>query len=257
MDTVLSVYKPVGKTPLEMINLVKTHYPEYASAPISYAGRLDPLAHGVLLLVVGDAIEKRDEYLHLDKQYRFETLFGVSTDTYDYLGLTQNNKLLEPNQDVNTFVNSFVSRHVGIMQQEYPPFSSKTVQGKPLFQWAKEGRLNEIEIPSRSIEIKKMQTISIQPIDIQLLKQKFYTNIALVQGEFRQDDIQKQWEQFFANNTNSEFLTATFEVTCSSGTYVRGIAHSLGQELGCGAIATDILRTCVGKYTLKDALRLE
>jgi tRNA pseudouridine55 synthase len=153
MNKVLNIYKPIGKTPLEMVHLVKASFPEYKDAPIGYAGRLDPLAHGVLLLMVGDATKERDMYLDMNKEYRFEAVFGIETDTYDVLGLLKRNIYRAPPENVNTFVNLFVTNHTKKLLQSYPPFSSKTVQGKPLFWWAKQQKLHEITIPEREIEI--------------------------------------------------------------------------------------------------------
>jgi tRNA U55 pseudouridine synthase TruB len=61
--------KPIGETPLEIINYYKRLHPEYRYLPMTYAGRLDPLAEGVLLLLAGEECLKKDEYLSLSKEY--------------------------------------------------------------------------------------------------------------------------------------------------------------------------------------------
>ena len=84
------VYKPVGKRPLECVELYKARNLDDAHITVSYAGRLDPMAEGVLLLLVGDANARRREYEHLQKEYEVTVLVGVSTDTGDLMGKVTN-----------------------------------------------------------------------------------------------------------------------------------------------------------------------
>jgi tRNA pseudouridine55 synthase len=256
MNAVYIVNKPIGKTPLQMITQLKTVKPELKDTPITYAGRLDPLAHGVLILLAGDAIESRNTYLELTKEYMFTVLFGVETDTYDYLGMLTNNKYRNPGTDVKSYVNSFVNGHIGNIEQQYPPYSSKPVQGKPLFQWAREGKIQDIIIPTHPIKIHKFACLTIDTIQKDALHHEIRQNISLVKGDFRQDLIMQKWNEFFINTESLYFTTATFSITCSSGTYVRSLAHELGSGLGYGAIAIDIERTAVGNYSLADCMDL-
>ena len=87
MKCILNIYKKTGETPLETINRLRADKPEYQNAKITYAGRLDPLAKGALILLAGDAVYEKEKYLKLDKEYEAEILFGFETDTYDILGL--------------------------------------------------------------------------------------------------------------------------------------------------------------------------
>src|SRR6185436_12995765 len=80
------LHKPLGLSPLEVIKLFKQQNFEYASATISYAGRLDPMADGLLLLLVNEENTQRKLYEALPKTYEFTVLLGVETDTYDILG---------------------------------------------------------------------------------------------------------------------------------------------------------------------------
>lgn len=255
MDKVLSIYKPVGKTPLEMITKVREVYPEFQDQSITYVGRLDPMAHGVLILLIGEAAKNRGEYLHLEKSYTFEVLYGVATDTYDILGILRSTKYT-PLNNVNIFVDSFVKNHIGTWQQAYPPFSSKPVNGKPLFWWARNGLIDTITIPAHDVTVDAFEVIKHASIDAHTLRERIITHILSVQGDFRQAQTLAVWEEFFKNNDTQQFATTTFSIMCSSGTYVRGIANALGKALGCGAIALDILRTKVGKYDLKNAEKI-
>lgn len=255
MNKLISVYKPAGVTPLELVKMVRNEMPGLENEKIGYAGRLDPLAHGVMLLMVGDAAKERDIYLVLKKQYTFEVLFGVETDTYDILGLVPKKEYSDI-PIVNKNVSLFVNKHLGSLQLPYPPYSSKAVNGKPLFWWARNNRLSEIEIPIRNVNIDTFEILNFRKITKNDLQKKVKDTIANVKGDFRQEEIIRKWDEFFKGTNVKEFETATFDITCSSGTYVRGIVHELGQFLGTGAIALDIFRTKVGEYDVKDSIQL-
>lgn len=139
---------------------------------------------------------------------------------------------------------------VGERVQPYPPYSSKTVNGKPLFQYARENKLSDIEIPSRKITIYSIKVLEDRKIDQKDLHDLIKQRISLVTGDFRQKEILEGWEKFFAGKQGQGFLVMKFSISCSSGTYVRSLAHELGKKLGTGAIALSIKRTRVGDYSL-------
>lgn len=247
-DKMLIIDKPLGVTPLQVIDALKKKVAYYRNETISYAGRLDPMAHGVLLLLIGDENKKRESYLHLDKLYQVEMLFGFSTDTYDLLGKVSAGTNMEISQEK---IERVLPRFMGKRKQFYPPFSSQPVNGKPLFYWARENRLSEITIPSKEIEIYSNTFLSMRMISGSDLLEEIKKRIALVSGDFRQKDILTLWEK--AIDTKSEYPIITFSIFCSSGTYVRSIAHDMGKYIGCGALAFDIYRTEVGKYTIRES----
>ncbi|HWY80096.1 MAG TPA: hypothetical protein VNW29_07100 [Candidatus Sulfotelmatobacter sp.] len=254
MEKLLVVNKPSGMTPLEAINKIRYIYPELSQIKIGYAGRLDPLAHGVLVLMVGEETKKRDTYLSLPKIYEFEVLFGLKTDTYDLLGILEDSKIQRTPVNVNILVNIFVNNHIGFLQQQYPPYSSKTIKGKPLFWWAKNDKLNEIKIPTKKVEIYEFNCLRFGEIKIIELKHKVYSAIESIHGDFRQETIKKRWEEIFDKMDRQTLKTAKFRIRCSSGTYVRALVSQLGKEIRCGAVTIDILRTKVGIYTLNEAV---
>lgn len=246
--------KPIGKTPLEAIEEMRNSNPELKNTKLGYAGRLDPMAEGLLLVLVGDENKNKEKYQNLDKEYECEVLFGVETDTYDVLGvispvvipgLTRN----LPREILN-LVQDDIEKLVGEHVQLYPPYSSKAVDGKPLHWWARQNKLHEIKIPSRKITIYSIKVIEFITIKKENLKSIIFDRINLVQGDFRQEEIKKRWEKFFAETKQVEFTIAKLHVHCSSGTYVRSIAHELGKSLGTGAIALNIKRTKIGSYSL-------
>ena len=84
---IITLHKEQGETPLECIERWRAEHKEYLGIALSYLGRLDPMAEGVLLVAVGEENKNREAYLGLDKEYEFEVLFGFETDTYDLLGV--------------------------------------------------------------------------------------------------------------------------------------------------------------------------
>lgn len=80
------LYKKEGETPLECIDRAREEGRIPKNEKATYAGRLDPMAEGLLIVLTGDAVHKKEEYIKLPKEYVVEVLFGVSTDTGDVLG---------------------------------------------------------------------------------------------------------------------------------------------------------------------------
>lgn len=241
MKKVLELYKKEGETPLETIERFKIENPEYKDEKMTYAGRLDPMAEGVLLVLVGDECKNKDKYLGLDKEYEFEILWGFQTDTYDILGIPvlQNKNFEEPRKVAERTRNY---AEIGKFKQKYPPYSSMTVDGKQLFQWAREGKLDEIEIPEREVEIYKVEFLGDRKITKKDLLENILTRIDKVSGDFRQPKIKKEWVNLLTDFAEAqlpqEFVISKVKIKCSGGTYVRGIVNDIFK-----AIAFSIKRT--------------
>ncbi len=256
MKIIISVNKPPGFTPNQIIEKVRKQFPHFDKEKIGFAGRLDPMARGVLLLMIGDANFEREKYLNLDKTYEFTALLGIETDSYDLLGLLNQEPIKYPPSDYLEMCQKYINSLNGVHDQEYPPFSTKPVQGKNLFKWAKEGKLSEIEIPTKEITIYSIEQLSTSQITAKELKKIINEKINKIEGHFRQEETIEKWNELLDENNNQEFKTISFKIRCSSGTYVRSIVHNLGKKLGCGAVTLDINRTKVGNYKLEDSLNL-
>ena len=85
--------KKRGETPLEILEQVEItnlgEHPELQNAPLAYAGRLDPMAEGKLLVLIGDECKKQSSHTKLDKEYEVEIVLDLKTDTGDVLGLAE------------------------------------------------------------------------------------------------------------------------------------------------------------------------
>jgi len=251
--SVVNLYKELGETPRERLERLRTQKAHLQHEVLSYAGRLDPMAEGVMLCLVGSANSRRDEYLDMSKEYTLDVLFGFETDTYDILG-----KVIESGE-VDALRKSGIEKALnefrGKLNQEYPPYSSKTVDGKALFQWAREGALSSITMPSRTVTVYDIAITHLYKIKEPQLLQYIEQCVAKVNGDFRQDEVLRIWRRHLMEKGTREFPAATIKISCSSGTYARSIAHGLGQELGVPALALHILRTKVGDYTIEKSLK--
>lgn len=242
-----NIYKPIGWTPLEAINAFKRLNPKFAQEPITYAGRLDPMAEGVLILLSREHRFKNKNFQKLQKTYEATFLFGLSSDTYDALGLIDVSKKEVPisQKDLLSFL---PGKHI----LPFPPYSSYKVHGKPLHYWANQNKLDEIDIPLKEMNVLSMNKPTLFSKKAEEIKHNAISRIKNVHGSFRQEPIIQKWHQ--ARFPSSNLQLAQCVLTVSSGTYIRSLAHQLGKEIGCGSILFSLKRTSVGMYTQNDSL---
>ena len=236
-EKVVSIYKELGETPLEALERFRAKHSYSEDIPMTYAGRLDPLAEGELLILIGEECKNKETYLGFDKEYEVEVLLGISTDTHDALGLAQ----VAPTH-TSTQVRP-VQEYVGRFTQPYPAYSSKTVDGVQLHTLSRRNELPE-EMPSKEVEIYEIEILGQEKITTTDLKERVTHNIALVKGDFRQKEIVSRWNEFFAGLGNDQtFPVLKIRVKCSSGTYMRSLADRMGKDAGSGGFALSIKRT--------------
>ena len=243
---IIKLYKNLGETPLECLHRFKAEHPEYTETKMTYLGRLDPMAEGLLLVLAGNTRDK-EKYLSLDKTYEFEVLWGFESDTYDILGKVSTGK----------YPHKLEEKMAGVLKnirtkktQEYPAYSSRTVSGKSLFMWSRENKIEEIDIPKRSIKIFSIEHIHIRAITGREILKEVSEKIAKVSGDFRQKEILNIWQNELYARQKEFFLISKFTADVSSGTYIRGLAHEMGKILKTGALAWSIKRTRVGEYKI-------
>lgn len=248
------IWKYVGETPLQALRRfrMRTVLPE--DVPLSYSGRLDPMAEGKILILIGDECKKEKEYRKMDKEYQVEILLGVKTDTGDVLGIPHIETFVPEIQ--TQILKKVFKKSRGIHEWPYPHYSSKPVHGKPLHTWAREGRLHEIELPkttSRIVslylnDIKRMQSHALERFILQKIKTLEKYNGGKPCSDFRQTEIELAWKQQFRDAKKTDFLIVTCTCIAGSGTYMRTLAEHIGKELGTTACALSINRKRIGTY---------
>lgn len=186
---------------------------------IGHAGTLDPEVTGVLPIAIGQAT-KLIEMMHTrPKEYIGTGLFGYSTDSYDATGtVLKEKKLIQPFSGAEIQEN--MNKFVGEIVQVPPIYSAVKVNGKHLYEYAREEI--EVERPQRKFEVK-------------------------------QYDLTK--EPVFDINTGQESFD--FKIKCSKGTYVRSLVNDLGEKLDCPATMTYLRRTASSGFDITQAVKLK
>lgn len=185
---------------------------------VGHCGTLDPLASGLLIILVGrEYTKKQNLYLKKDKEYLVKAQLGIITDTYDKTGQIIKATSWQKLQEINkTELLKILPRFKGKIQQTVPIFSAIKIQGQKLYQKAR--KKEKVELPSREIEIKKL-----------LLKS-------------------------FKKDVKNQNITFELLVVCSSGTYIRSLIHDLGSTLKIGAHIIELRRTKIDKFHVKDGI---
>ena len=122
---------------------------------VGHTGTLDPLAEGLLILTVGNATRIQELITEKDKEYIATMKLGIKTDTYDTEGKIIDQKEVPNNLNIEEVLNSYIKKY----NQEVPIYSSIKVNGKKLYEYARENI--EVELPKREVEIKDIKLLSI------------------------------------------------------------------------------------------------
>lgn len=238
----LTTYKNIGETPLQALERLRVEKNLGSEVKMTYAGRLDPAAEGLLLVLTEHDVHQKDSFLTLDKTYEFEVCFGLTTDTLDSLGLVTQTNFTE--QDMALPVLGIVESFVGEFEWEYPEFSSKPVDGKPMFQHAREG--SDVEVPKRTMKVYTLEMIGRSYKSLHELKDQIQTTVQSVEGDFRQEEILAQWKEVFEEFGDKKVGVVKFRARVGSGTYIRVLAEKIGEALDLPSFALSIKRTSIG-----------
>lgn len=239
------IHKLRTETPLEALTRLRKEQPQYEHERLSYAGRLDPMADGILLVLVGDENYERDNYLNLDKTYEVEILWGIATDTHDVLGkITVAGEASTPSEQM---IVEYLQQMPGVRMQKFPAFSSKPVNGVSAFDFSKRGG-DPALLPEKEIEIYGADFCGSHTVDSKVLYHDIRSDVVKISGAFRQEAVLRGWNDYFL----SAPATHTFSkvrLHVSSGTYVRSLVHEMGEKLGVPALAYRITRTKIGAFS--------
>jgi len=253
---IYTINKRVGETPLQAIEKSREERGIPANVKMAYAGRLDPMAEGKLLVLVGDSCKKIKKYWNLDKEYRVSVVLGLASDSHDVLG-----KLSYTNESPEVFeedkLRNVAQQFIGVYSWPYPTISSKPVNGKPLFQWFLEGRLEEIDIPNSTgeifeIEFKRMRSITPEELKTRTLEKIHSLSIVTEKSkrlgrDFRRHEVIDSWNTWYQTSA-TKLQVIDIVCTASAGTYMRTLADEIGKKLGTGGLALEIHRTEIGRY---------
>lgn len=248
--------KAVGETPLQAVEKWRaTASPAYANLPLAYAGRLDPMASGQLLVLIGEECKRQEHYHRLDKAYNFSILLGVKTDSADVLGLITKTETTPV--DLKKLPQVLKTLR-GSIELPYPHFSARPVGGKPLHTWTLENRLDEISIPTKLSTIYRLKLLGSETLTghsiYETVRQKIETIAEVTDprkalgNDFRRPQVRASWNDFKQQHSRDVFTILHLTCTASSGTYMRTLAEVIAGRLGTVGLAYAIERTAIGHY---------
>ena len=260
---VLPIDKPYRWTSADVIRKVKfaafRHFRK-KNLKVGHAGTLDPLATGVLLVCIGPACKRAQEFQDHDKEYIAGIRFGATTPSYDlekevdrtfpYDGVTE--------EALRAVLPSFL----GTQEQVAPLFSAKSVDGvrayemaRKMYRKAQAGTLDP-DFDAAALATLHHSTITIS--DIELLDFSTAPSAPLEMTEGLPSTQSTASSRINVADTSTLGLPeAHIRIACSKGTYIRAFARDLGEALGTGAHLSSLVRTKTGAFRLEDALSLE
>ncbi len=222
------IEKKLGETPLEALTRLRNDEQIPESVPMTYAGRLDPAAEGMLLILTGEECKKKDEYNKRGKTYKAEILFGINTDTYDLLGMPSYTSIHGKSfSEIYPKVREYLESHRGKQMQKYPPYSSKNLDTGVL-------------TPAHEVELFEYTITRMGERSKQEIVDRAVKLTEIVNGDFRQEQIKNAWQ----NISDFRILPSVeIELKVSSGFYIRQLAEDLGSYIGVGGCLYSLVRT--------------
>ena len=217
-DGLILVYKRKGKTSRNVVENISKRY----GVKAGHIGTLDPMAKGLLPVLVGNTCKLSKYLMEHDKTYLVEMKFGYNTETLDIEGeiLEENKSFRENNIVDNEFFDMIIiamKKELGTKKQIPPIYSAKKLNGKKLYEIARKDKEKAIEMAkekAKEITIYNMYDISLKEL----------------------------WDN------NPKDIVLSFKVECSSGTYIRSLVRDIAENMGTIAIMTDLRRIAVGNY---------
>ena len=211
MDGIVIIDKPKGYTSREIVDIVGKNY---KTRKVGHTGTLDPLATGVLVICIGKATKIVELITSYDKEYIATFKFGVLTDSLDSEGnIINDNKIILEEEHIKKALKELT----GTYMQEVPIYSAVRINGKKLYEYAREGL--EVELPKHEVTISSLELLNISEEDGHtIIKVKCHV---------------------------------------SKGTYIRSLGNDIAKILGTTAIMTDLRRTKQGDFTIENAITLD
>ena len=237
---IILVDKPYTWTSFDVVGKIRYHLKKelgIKKIKVGHAGTLDPLATGLLVICTGKFTKTIDQIQTQQKEYTGIITLGATTASYD----------LEKEADIDYPIEHITEEQImataksfiGEQLQEAPMHSAKKIDGKRAYEYARAGE--EVVIKSNSITIYDFDTpkISNSISDIQDPKSEFNTRLNPKINVVLPYD---------------KGLHVKFRVGCSKGTYIRAIARDFGIKLNSGGHLSELRRTKIGDFDVKNAI---
>ena len=207
----LLVDKPKGLSSFDVVAQIRRIY---GTRRVGHTGTLDPMATGLLAILLGRGTRLSPYVTDADKAYVAELRFGMTTDSFDMEGkVTSTADESVTNALLREELEAALVGFRGDIEQVPPAYSAIKIDGERAYARARRGE--SVEMPSRAVSIRELRCAGFETGQARLL------------------------------------------VRCSKGTYIRSLAHDIGQVLGVGATLSALRRTEVGTWSVEDAYTIE
>lgn len=208
---VLLLDKPIGLSSNQALQKVKWLL---RAEKAGHTGTLDPLATGVLPLCFGAATKFSQAHLDADKAYETVVRLGQTTTTADAEGVVLSERPVQVSQEK---LEAVLARFRGAISQVPPMYSALKKDGKPLYEYAREGET--VERAARTVTIERLRCLD--------------------------------------NDLRDAAPWVRLSVDCSKGTYIRTLGEDIGEALGCGGHLRQLRRTRTGVFGLDRCVTLD
>jgi tRNA pseudouridine55 synthase len=223
LDGALLIDKPSGPTSHDIVAFVRR---TLKISRVGHTGTLDPLATGLLVILVGHATRLSQFLVADEKEYLADVRLGIATPTYDSQSLPGSDRGqtgVEGGSDPRSGIEGVLAEFRGTFLQTPPPFSAKKVEGVRAYEKA-----------------RKQQPLELKPVEVTVHE------LEVLPGDRPPDP-----------DAGSDATLLRLRVAASSGFYVRSLAHDIGQRLGCGAHLEALRRTRAGRFRIEQACTLD
>lgn len=208
LDGLLLVDKPSGPTSHDVVAQIRR---QFRIPKVGHGGTLDPMATGLLVILLGKGTKVSERVMGHDKTYEGLFRLGIETDSQDADG-----KIVAEHDPAGITAEQVAEQlrtRLGDQMQMPPMVSAIKIKGVPLYKLARKGQT--VERPPKLIHLYRFDLLDFTPPDVR------------------------------------------FVVACTKGTYVRTLAHDIGEALGVGAHLTQLRRTHIGRLDIANAAPLD
>ena len=256
---VIPVDKPYRWTSADVIRKIKyaavKHFGK-KNLKVGHAGTLDPLATGILLVCIGKATKRAEEFQSHDKEYVAGITFGATTPSYD---LEKEIDCMYPTDGVSeNTLKEVLPGFLGVQQQVAPLFSAKSVDGVRAYEMARrqyrQSRKDGTSFDHEAASLLTTQTIDIS--ELELLSFSPGGTATKTADPLPETGTGQKGRINVTDNSALGLPRAEIRVVCSKGTYIRALARDIGEALDSGAHLDSLRRTRSGDFMIGNAVSI-
>ena len=235
-------YKHIGETTTQFVDRLCISYGKNKAC---VCGKLDPMSRGLTKVLFDEHTKQMNKHLKSVKTYEFYIVLGVSTTSDDIMGHIEKEQIISQNdiKKVKAFINNYNERKV----QKYHPISAIQIRKngvrKPLWHWHKHNNLTHDELPSKDAHVYSTDLFFQGRVAFNMYLENVISRLeTVIEPEvFDINTLTDKWNKI----ERDDVFMLHYEMTVSSGFYIRMLAYDIKRELGIPVHIYDIHRTNV------------